>query len=351
MDLFDETIEELNKHLACENQNWIFGAGISYEANIPLMKTLTNRVCNLLPAGKSKDLYKSISTDLPDGYNIEHVLSHIGDFISLSERSRYCSVELQGTAYSTDEFINLHTELVRQIGETIRYGYTEADTVKGISEKVGSIEKPIVDIKNHRNFVKALVASKANLLARSSISIFTLNYDTLMEDALALEKFDINDGFTGAAIGFWEPDKSFNEKLGINIIKLHGSVDWLKDTKDGLIRTRYGVNYLDHSSKVLIYPQATKYVETQKDPFATLFMKFRERLLSPLEHVTISAGYSFGDNHINSEISLALKSLGNKTTLIVFIHDINEILSTWLRDQTIAKKITDYQLSSEYTFN
>ncbi|UNC91295.1 SIR2 family protein [Candidatus Contubernalis alkaliaceticus] len=337
MDLFEEKVEELNKHLACENQNWIFGAGISYEANIPLMKTLTKRVENLLPEGVLKEMYNNITDDLPDDYHIEHVLSHIGDFITLSERSKHSSVELKNKTYSTEELVSLHFELVSQIGITIRYGYTEA--ANGIPERIGSIENPIVDIKNHRNFVKALVSSKANLLPRSSISFFTTNYDTLMEDALALEKFNVNDGFNGAAIGFWDPEVSFNTSPGINIIKLHGSVDWIKDTKDGMIRNRYGVNYLDHSSCVIIYPQATKYIETQKDPFAALFTKFREQLHSPLEHVTIFAGYSFGDYHINSEIEIALKSIGNKTTLIVFIDDINEVLSTWLKEQTIANKI------------
>jgi len=339
MDLFDETIEELNKHLTCDNQNWLFGAGISYEANIPLMKTLTKRVENLLPKGNLRKLYDIISSDLPDDYHIEHVLSHIGDLIALSGRSRHSSVELKRKTYPTSEFVNLHSELVNQIGETIRYGYTESDTANGAPERVGTIENPIVDIVNHRNFVKALLSSKANLLARSSISMFTTNYDTLMEDALALEKLKVNDGFTGAAIGFWNPDVSFNGTSAISFIKLHGSVDWFKDLKVGLIRNRYGVNYLDSSANVLIYPQATKYVETQKDPFASLFAKFRERLYAPSEHVAISVGYSFGDYHINTEIDVALKAHGNKTTLLVFINDINDVLATWLKDQTIAEKI------------
>jgi len=338
MDLFDEMIEELNKHLTCENQNWLFGAGISCGANIPLMKTLTKRVENLLPDGDLKNLYNTISNDLTDNYHIEHVLSHIGDLIALSTRSRFGSVELKGTAHATDELVKLHSELVQQIGTTIRYGYSGADTAGGIPERIGSLENPIVDINNHRNFVKALLSSRANLLARSSISIITTNYDTLMEDAFALEKMKVNDGFTGAAIGFWNPEMAFKDTSGISVIKLHGSVDWFK-TDNGLIRNRYGVNYLDNSSDVLIYPQATKYVETQKDPFATLFTKFRERLNSPLENVTICAGYSFGDYHINSEVDIALKLPGNKTTLIVFIDDINDVLSTWLRDKRIMEKI------------
>ncbi len=41
MGLFDETVEELIKLLSSDNQNWLFGAALSVEANIPLMITLT----------------------------------------------------------------------------------------------------------------------------------------------------------------------------------------------------------------------------------------------------------------------------------------------------------------------
>ncbi|MDO9534270.1 MAG: SIR2 family protein [Bacillota bacterium] len=326
MGLFDETVEELIKLLSSDNQNWLFGAGISVEANIPLMITLTKRVEKQL-SDNFKILYQIIADDLLDNYHIEHVLSHIGDLLALSQRSRYCCVELKGNTYTKDDLLSLHTELVRQIGKTIRYGYKEEDITKGIPERVGTIDQPIAQIQNHREFVKALLSSKANLFTRSSISIFTTNYDTLMEDALALEKLSVNDGFSGAAIGFWNPDVSFNNISGVNMIKLHGSVDWIKDPTIGLIRNRYGVDYLGASEDVLIYPQATKYVETQKDPFALLFTKFRERLNSPSENLAICAGYSFGDQHINSEIDIALKATKNKTTLVVFINNLNEVLT------------------------
>lgn len=337
MGLFEETVEDLTKLLSCDTQNWLFGAGISVDANIPLMKTLTKRVEKQLP-DDLKVLYQVVADDLPVNYHIEHVLSHIGDLLALSQRSRYSCVELKGNSYTKDNLLSLHTEIVRQIGKTIKYGYKE-DVAHGIPECVGTIEKPIVLIQNHREFVRCLLSSKANLFTRSSISIFTTNYDTLMEDALALEKLVINDGFSGAAIGFWNPEGTFSNKLGINIFKLHGSVDWIKDPQIGLIRNRYGVNYLGSSEDVLIYPQATKYVETQKDPFAFLFTKFRERLNSPTENLAICGGYSFGDQHINSEIDIALKTPGNKTTLVVFINELNEVLTEWLNNTTMSDRI------------
>ena len=341
MGKFDETIKELNDLLSCDNQNWLFGAGISAEANIPLMRGLTERVERVI-AGTYADYdpyYKTIVENLPDGYHIEHVLSHIGDLLALSRRSNDNRVEFRSCQYTSDQLLQLHSELIKLVGATIRYGYIQEDTASSTNEKIGTILDPCTNIENHRKFVKTILSIKANLFTRSTISILTTNYDTLIEDAMALEKLQVNDGFIGSAIGFWDPDRSFGNAAGINCFKLHGSVDWIKDSSVGLIRNRYGVNYLENPDDVLIYPQATKYVETQKDPFALLFSKFRELMNSKSENLLICCGYSFGDQHINSEIEIALKSPINKTTMIIFIKEINEAIQIWLNDKTITERI------------
>ncbi len=270
MDRFDEIVEELNKHLECINQNWLFGAGISYGANIPLMKSLTERIEGLIPSSAYKKLYKAISSDLPNDHHIEHILSHLGDYIAIAERSKNKNTTVNGDIYKYDKLYELHTEIIKHIGETIRYGYKESDSTGKTKEEVGKIDNPIIKIDTHLKFVETLFKTKANLLSRTSITMFTTNYDTLIEDAFSLNKVEVNDGFCGAAIGYWNPNKSFSNNEGINLVKLHGSVDWVNDKKWGLVRNRYGVNYLTNDSDVLIYPQATKYVETQKDPFAFL---------------------------------------------------------------------------------
>ncbi len=55
-------------------------------------------------------------------------------------------------------------------------------------EIIGTIDKPIVEIGYHRQFLKKLLNTMANLENRSKINFFTINYDTLIEDSLALEK-------------------------------------------------------------------------------------------------------------------------------------------------------------------
>lgn len=340
MTSFMEILEELNKHLACDHQNWLFGAGISYEAHIPLMSVLTDRVGQLVSDNEAHPIYTSITEDLPEDYHIEHVLSHIGDFIAVAERSKHSCITLNGEKHTVDQLLGLHSELITYIGTTVRYGYKEESTEGNLAEKIGTVEEPIIDISNHRQFVRTLLALRSNLLSRSSITIFTTNYDTLLEDALALEGIHVNDGFMGAAIGYWRPDISFSNKFGINVVKLHGSIDWYQDGNGALLRMRDGVYHLkNENSNLFIYPQATKYLETQKDPFAALFARLRERLNSELDNILVAAGYSFRDSHINAEIELALRSQNSKTILIVFIDEINDVLSSWIDNDMFSHKL------------
>ncbi len=139
--------------------------------------------------------------------------------------------------------------------------------------------------------LKHFFQTRSNLERRSPITFFTTNYDTLLEDSLALHKKEVIDGFSGGAVGFWNPSKEFSRNKNSNecfLYKLHGSVDWQRDANQGLVRARYGTKYLSDPSNIMIYPQATKYVETQKDPFASLFAGLRSKLSEKSQNVLIT---------------------------------------------------------------
>ncbi len=339
MDKFKEIVEEINKNLDCTNQNWLLGAGISFGANIPLMMCLTERVAAMLPDGEIKSIYEEIKGDLPSGFNIEHVLSHIVDHIAIAERSKRGMIKINKKDYEAAKLRELHLSIIRAISKTVRYGYCKADVMREIQEQIGKIDTPIIKIDSHLNFAETLLSTHANLLSRSAITIFTTNYDTLIEDAFSLINVEVNDGFIGAAIGFWKPELSYTKHTGLNVVKLHGSVDWITDKQKGILRIRYGVNYNVSDLEVLIYPQATKYVETQKDPFAALFNEFRNKIGLPDDNVLIVCGYSFGDAHINSEIQQALNQKRNKSTLIAFVEENNTFLSSLLKSEFIGNKV------------
>jgi len=344
MEKFNELKEEIQKHLDCTYQNWFLGAGVSCEANIPLMIPLTKKIKEIIAKTENEEIFLEIEKNLPDSSHIEHYLSHIVDLLALIDRSQKEGLKIDDYEYKAENLKKLYKGIVLNIGQIMRYGLKD--------NKVGNFDNPIIEIKYHRNFLKKLFFSRSNLENRTCINFFTINYDTLIEDALVLEKKEVIDGFTGSAMGFWNPKefiekgKEFNKYL---LFKLHGSVDWYKDADIGIVRCRYGTKYLSDESNILIYPQATKYIETQKDPFSILFNGFREHLQISNNNVFISCGYSFGDDHINSEIEMALQFPKNKTNALFFVEEKYEeksktyshpeVLKRWLDNPVFNKRI------------
>lgn len=236
MNHFESLIENLNQHLSSNRQSWLFGAGISCDANIPLMVQLTARIKTIITeAGEDKniEIFESLSSNLETDAHVEHYLSHLGDLIALAERSKDKSASINNKHFSQPELRSLHSAIVEAIGITVRYGYKK----NGADETIGRLDKPIVDIASHMNFLKALFRTRVNLTSRSNMTFFTTNYDTLLEDAMALEKIMVIDGFSGGAMGVWNPNKEFNSGITspnqYNLYKLHGSVDWHRNDEFG----------------------------------------------------------------------------------------------------------------------
>lgn len=354
MEEFDNRLENLKQLLNSQSrQNWLFGAGISFGSKIPLMYPLTNRVEEIVEAdsgAKEKEILASLKADLSDDCHVEHYLSHLGDLLAIAGRSKDKAAYIGANSYTSEQLRLLYLEIIKAIGGIVRYGYVRANAARGIDEEIGSAGNPIVEIEPHYQFIEALLINQSNLERRSKTTFFTTNYDTLLEDALALHKKVVCDGFSGGAVGFWNAEKEFsNASIDSNtyhLYKLHGSIDWHRDDDLGLVRARYGTKYLSNPENIMIYPQATKYVETQKDPFASLFLGLRKTLMNGQQNTLITCGYSFGDEHINAEIESALRSESNQTTVIAFIQEapkngivINKTLDAWLRCPKIGSRV------------
>ena len=101
MDISDnDSLKQLDNLLVASNQSWLFGAGISLDAGIPLMGPLTSRV--FTKAGEDAEeqtmkVLETIKAELPDDSHIEHILSHLGDYATIAERSRKNEVKIGKT--------------------------------------------------------------------------------------------------------------------------------------------------------------------------------------------------------------------------------------------------------------
>ena len=337
--------EQFERHLNSPKQTWLLGAGVSFPANIPLMFPLTERVLEIARNDLFKDdddakhILEFIENDCGNDSHIEHHLTHLGDLISLSERSHVGEATVGDKQIAKEKLLSVHTGLIETIASTVRWGFRAArknDAGEVTDEaQIGSQGESIVDIAGHQKFINAVFGtSRAGLdFVRTPVEIFTTNYDTLVEDALALASIEFKDGFTGGGVGFWNP-RNYDNSSGARAIvsKLHGSIDWyrLQSGNSNLLRVRHGDTYPGSGGSVMIYPQATKYVNTQRDPFAEIFQRFRHRLSQGSDHVLLICGYSFGDEHINAEIEIAMSSVKNQLTIVAFADEPGGVLPTTL---------------------
>lgn len=337
MDLVTEDIlAQLDNLLAATNQSWLFGAGISLDAGIPLMWPLTERVFKRArDEGAPSDIkiLEFLKNQLSDDSHIEHILSQLGDHRAIADRSKNKTITFDGITLSVEDLDCLHQKILTWIAETIRWGYKPAKP-GGAPEEIGTLANRIVNIDHHAEFVSALFnRSQAGIAERRrAVRLFTTNYDTLLEDALALGGFSYWDGFSGGAVAYRSHrygDDEPNLRDRAHVIKLHGSIDWHLGEDGRVWRVRDGDLYPKKTSRVLIYPQSTKYLATQRDPFAAQFDLFRRALGALEENVLATCGYSFGDEHINQEIELALQRPENKTTLLAFAQNLNPTLQKW----------------------
>jgi len=352
----NELFSQIEKHLECSEQSWLLGAGISFDAKLPLMYPLTNKVKKDVKSSHN-NLYEEIIAplfeELPESCHIEHILSHLGDYAALAERNKEKKTVINGREVELEVLEEAHNTILESISNVIRCGYVEGRD--GMEDEEGTLSAPIVDIESHLEFIDALFnhASAGVHERRKTVNIFTTNYDTLLEDALALNKVPYWDGFAGGAVAhrtqrYGEPAPT-NGQRG-NLIKMHGSIDWFLCDRGYVWRVRENDHYPKADRRVLIYPQATKYIATQQDPFSSQFDLFRKSLISRENNTLAVCGYSFGDDHINNEIEFALSKEENKTVLLAFLEcrdDIPVCLEKW-RSSSFGSRVLIASLRGLY---
>ena len=184
-------------------------------------------------------------------------------------------------------------------------------------------------------FLSKIVARDSNL---GRTHLFTLNYDTLFEQALELLGIQYFDGFTGRASARFDPSvygldiyypgevaegrvRRFDKFL--HFYKLHGSIHWFEQGDEMRARHRDLAPFRAYASmtpaekaaalvplagdtpSVGILPTANKFAETLAMPYAHLFRSFQLRLAIPQTFLLV-LGYGFGDAHVSRIIENAL---------------------------------------------
>ena len=163
------------------------------------------------------------------------------------------------------------------------------------------------------------------------IKLFTLNYDTLFEQAAGNGKFTVIDGFT-----FSNP-RVFNGKyFDYDIIetrhnrqdkkdstiaklfylfKMHGSLNWKKSNSE---IEQFDGSEIDVDERVMIFPQNNKYEHSYEQPYFEMMARFQHALRTE-NTLLITIGFSFLDKHISSVILESIKQ-NSSLNLLVFTY-------------------------------
>lgn len=174
-------------------------------------------------------------------------------------------------------------------------------------------------LATHKTLVRKLLTRPLNL---KRVNLFTLNYDTLVEQAADAEGVVLLDGFVGTQLRVFCPE-SYDYDLYfpaettegrvhrfdrvLHLYKLHGSITWRRT--EPTIDDPYGVQAAPFDAErfqpVLIYPTPAKYGETLGLPYSELFRRFANAIVRD-QSVLFVIGYGFGDEHVNAIIHQAL---------------------------------------------
>ena len=336
-DPFKQALSQFEELLVQSRPAFLLGAGCSKCVGIPLAGELTSHVLKEGALDQdSKIILESIKNQFGgDGFaQIEDFLSELIDFLAIADRRK----------------VRDATQKTVLIGDCEYVAKQLQNTVEQIKQAIASaIESKQVSIETHRNFVAAVhrpVRVGKQLQAGDSVDYLILNYDTVIEDALALEKISYSDGIEGGVTGWWSPQTFDREGLEARVFKLHGSINWYEEPSDPLPR-RVSPNIKlrgNDRHKILIWPASTKYRETQLEPFAQLADRARGAMRPELgrQRALVICGYSFRDEHINREVERALQESKDQLTVVAFTDEdeLIGVLQTWndnvaLREQVL----------------
>lgn len=226
------------------------------------------------------------------------------------------------------------------------------------------------DTTGHIPFLAKLIARDTNL---GRTHFFTLNYDTLFEQAMEELGIQYFDGFSGKVNSRFDPSvygldiyypgdvaegrvRRFDKFL--QFYKLHGSIHWQPD-EHGTVRARhrelgfagqYRQEGSEGKAKLLtspnfeeigsfgILPTSQKFTKTLDMPYAHLFRLFHARLNQPQTFLLV-LGYGFGDDHVTRIIETALMN----PSLVLLVVEPNP-------DSAIVERIRSYQSLGQRAF-
>jgi hypothetical protein len=132
------------------------------------------------------------------------------------------------------------------------------------------------------------------------LNIVTTNYDRVLEYAMSYHDVMFTDGFNGKILSSFN-ENLFQSKNIVNLIKVHGSLNWFNI--DGEIR--YVTSCLEKYTPQIIAPGKSKYQEAYNSPYRELIQKADNFIKTASSFLVV--GFGFNDEHLTPRIKTQIK--------------------------------------------
>lgn len=169
------------------------------------------------------------------------------------------------------------------------------------------------EVSVHADLLRRL-ARRSSRKVRSKI--FTTNYDLCFEHAARQGRYIVVDGFSHTTPQVFDsiyfgydivkresnPDSHDFISNVFQLYKLHGSIDWTKNSTTNEIEKDPATE-----SPVLVYPRNTKYELAFEQPYLEMMSALQAAIRQPDTGLLIM-GFGFNDSHISEPILSAIRS-------------------------------------------
>ena len=308
---------------------FLIGAGCSADARIKTSGQMIDEIEMLIKTDDSWKPYRSlyfyvksailyadgIQENFDNNINIERLVGVLRDLKKKEKNPIY-------------PFIGSWNEKLIELGGA---GFSNIDSFdKLLSAKIVDFVTLQNDTATRVAYYKKFYDFQTSI--QFAIRVFSLNYDQCLEKAKPIG-YELECGF--GEDNEWQSERFSNLdqiRAGIFLYKLHGSIDWVRETDTGILK-RYDS---PQKNADLIFGTDAKLQSV--DPF--LFNVYELRNYSLLCKMIVVIGYSFNDSHINGLLGQALRAAERKL-LVVDTNDdyTDEILKKLSLDDVFRSRI------------
>jgi len=242
----------------------------------------------------------------------------------------------------------------------------------GSSLDVKAKTKLVNTISTYKSFFKyissILMKRKSTLLSKQA-NIFTTNIDIFNEFSLEELNIEMNDGFCGLIKPKFDPSnfkKSYfkrslhfellSEIPTINLVKLHGSLTWMKDKNfknieysrlsmlNEIHKSSNDLSFIKEYEKLfIINPEKKKLEDTVLDTIYYDLLRIFSEEMEKENTVLFIIGFSLNDEHIQD---LIFRSINSNPTLKVYIfcYDLNSVTDINKKIESQSRKYQNIEI-------